>query len=63
MTDLQGAERYTVYLGVLSLSNLSNNSDFFVIAPILLDEAYIRYRSSSSSGIQCDKLYIAVLVI
>ena len=46
----------TVYLGVLFLSKLSNDHDFFGIAPIFLDELYIRYRSSSSSGFQCVKI-------
>ena len=54
----------TVYLGVLFLSKLSNDPDFFGIAQILINEAYIRYRSSSSSGFQCVKIfeeYIPVL--
>ena len=38
------------YLGMLFLTKLSNDPDFFGIAPILLDEAYMRYRSSSSSS-------------
>ena len=37
----------TVYLGVLFLSKLSYNPDFFQIAPILLDEECMKYRSSS----------------
>ena len=56
VTDLQWTGSYTVYLGVLFLSKLSNDPDFFGIAPILPDEAYIRYRSSSSSGFQCVKI-------
>ena len=45
-------------LGVLFLSKLSNDHDFFGIAPILLDELYIRYRSSSSSGFQCVNFHL-----
>ena len=56
MTELQGTESYTVYLSVLFLSKLSHNPDFFQIAPILLDEACMKYRSSSSSGFQCLKI-------
>ena len=37
-------------MGMLFLTKLSNDPDFFGIAPILLDEAYMRYRSSSSSS-------------
>ena len=55
MTELQRTESYTVYLGVLFLSKLSHNPDFFQIAPILLDKACMKYRSSSSSGFQCVK--------
>ena len=55
---------------MLFLSKLSNDPDFFRIAPILLDEAYMRYRSfSSSSGFQWERMcqnieeYIPVLVM
>ena len=64
VTDLQWTGSYKVYLGVLFLSKLSNDPDFFGIAQILINEAYIRYRSSSSSGFQCVKIfeeYIPVL--
>ena len=56
---------YTVYLDVLFLSKLSHNPNFFQIAPLLLDEACMKYRSSSSNGFQCVKNeeYIPVLVI
>ena len=53
MTELQWTESYTVHLGVLFYSKLSHNPDFFQIAPILLDETCMKYRSSSSSGFQC----------
>ena len=55
------------YLGMLFLTKLSNDPDFFGIAPILLDEAYMRYRSSSSSSgfwvCQNIEEYIPVLFI
>ena len=56
VTDLQWTGSYKVYLGVLFLSKLSHNPHFFQTAPILLDEACMKYRSSSSSGFQCVKI-------
>ena len=53
----------TVYLDVLFLSKLSHNPNFFEIAPILLDEACMKYCSSSLNGFQCvkDEEYILVI--
>ena len=56
MTELQRTESYTVYLGVLFLSKLSHNPDFFQIALILVDEACMKCRQNIEE-------YIPVLVI
>ena len=54
--DRLAVNRKTVYLGMLFLSKLSNNPDFFKIAPILLYEACMKYFCSSSIHFQCVKI-------
>ena len=56
VTDLQWTGSYTVYLGMLFLSKLSNDPDFVGIAPALLEWASMSYWSFGSSSFQCIKI-------
>ena len=56
VTDLQWTESYTVYLGVLFLSKLSNHPDFFGIAPILLDWSVYEVPFFRFKWLQCVKI-------